>query len=267
MTQESIIDTTRPNAGRIYDYVLGGHHNFDVDRQAAEHLIKLIPYLPKAMRMQRWCLQDLAVELTEQRGFDVIIDLASGLPTNDHLHHVVPPGTVVIYSDWDPVVVEYAHEILEGVPNVHYFQADLRQPEHLLNRPEVQAVLQGRRAVALVCWGVSIFLTDEELAQAAQALYRWAGPGSCWAFEAQGAISAPDDPMLARMLETYKQAGTALYLRPLERFQQLVRPWRADSQGFVSFLDWHGFDQGQMTEDELRLAGPGGGNYGAYLIK
>src|ERR1041384_5898771 len=193
MTQESIIDTSKPSAGRIYDYMLGGHHNFEVDRQAADQIVKHVPFLPKVMRLQRWCLQDLAVELTEKRGFDVIIDFASGLPTNDHLHHVVPPDTVVIYSDFDPVVVEYAHEILANTPNVHYFHADLRYPENLLNRPEVRAILQDRRDVALVAWGVSIFLTDEEIAQAAQALYQWAGPGSCLAFNAQGALDVNDD--------------------------------------------------------------------------
>lgn len=30
------IDTTKPNAARIYDYYLGGNHNVEVDRQAAE---------------------------------------------------------------------------------------------------------------------------------------------------------------------------------------------------------------------------------------
>ncbi len=28
----SIADTSAPNAGRIYDFLLGGHHNFEVDR-------------------------------------------------------------------------------------------------------------------------------------------------------------------------------------------------------------------------------------------
>ena len=69
---------------------LGGSHNFEVDRQAAEQLLALLPFSEKFVRLQRWALQDLAVELTQQRGFDVIIDFASGLPTNDHLHHVVP---------------------------------------------------------------------------------------------------------------------------------------------------------------------------------
>src|SRR4029453_14753104 len=156
MSTESIIDTSRPSAGRIYDYILGGHHNFEVDRQAAEQVIKLIPFLPKAMRLQRWCLQDLALELTEKRGFDIVIDFASGLPTNDHIHHVVPRGTTVIYSDYDPVVVEYGREILSDTANTYYFQADARRPEELLNRPEVQGILDGRRDIALIHWGISL---------------------------------------------------------------------------------------------------------------
>ena len=37
----SIADASKPNAGRIYDYVLGGSLNFEVDRQAAREAIKL----------------------------------------------------------------------------------------------------------------------------------------------------------------------------------------------------------------------------------
>ncbi|HTP07537.1 MAG TPA: SAM-dependent methyltransferase, partial [Anaerolineae bacterium] len=185
MPEESIIDTSRPNAGRIYDYLLGGSHNFEVDRQAAEQLRSLLPFSEKFVRLQRWALQDLAVELTERRGFDVIIDFASGLPTNDHLHYKVPSNTTVIYSDYDPVVVEYAHDILKDTPNVYFLHADARQPEDLLNRSEVTQILKGRRDVALITWGVSTFLTDEDLAHIAQAFYHWAGAHSCWAYNAQ----------------------------------------------------------------------------------
>ena len=131
MPQESIIDSSRPSAGRIYDYLLGGNHNFEVDRQAAERIRQIMPSLTKVMRLQRWCLQDLAVELTERRGFDVIIDFASGLPTNDHMHVVAPEGTIIIYSDYDPVVVEYAREILEGISNVYYFEAAPPPPQKI----------------------------------------------------------------------------------------------------------------------------------------
>jgi hypothetical protein len=267
MSQESIIDTTKPNAGRIYDYLLGGHHNFEVDRQAAEQILKLLPFSTKSSRLQRWCLQDLAVELTQKRGLDVIIDFASGLPTNDHIHHVVPKGTTVIYSDYDPVVVEYAHDILKDVPNVYFFQADARRPEELLNHPEVRDILGGRRDVALVLWGATGFLPDEDISHAAHYMYEWSGEKACWAFNAQAADVNPDDPAMARVLKIYEQMGTQTFIRSKTRYEQLIRPWKLDRKGFISLLDWHGFDQTEMSEEDRQAFGPAGIGYGAYLVK
>ena len=47
MPKESIVDASVPSAGRIYDYLLGGHHNFQVDRMAADQLVALAPFVPK----------------------------------------------------------------------------------------------------------------------------------------------------------------------------------------------------------------------------
>jgi hypothetical protein len=267
MTEESIVDASRPNAGRIYDYLLGGHHNFEADRQAAGQLVKLIPFIPKAARLQRWCLQDIAVELTKKRGFNVIIDFASGLPTNDHIHEVVPEGTIVIYSDYDPVVVEYALEILKDTSNVYFFHSDARHPGELLNHPEVQQILGDRRDVALVYWGIGAYLADEEISQAADFLYEWAGEKSCWAFNAQFATGNPDHPAVVQISKIYEQMGSPFYLRSLEAYQQLVQPWHEDKGGFTSLLEWHGFDQSEITEEDLEAIGSTGVGYGGYLIK
>ncbi len=271
MTRESIIDTSRPNAGRIYDYLLGGHHNFEVDRQAAEQLVKIVPFVPKLSRLQRWCLQDVAAELTERRGYRILIDFASGLPTNDHLHYVVPEGTTVIYSDYDPVVVEYAREILADTPNVYFFLADARRPEELLRRPEVEEILQGERDVALIYWGVGMYLSDEDIRHAARVLQEWSGPNSCWAFNAQWAEDeTPDleEPTTARVLQLYERTGQPLYPRSLGRYQELVLPWKADEKGYISLLDWHGLEAAEiMDTEDLRVWGVSGSNYGAYLTR
>lgn len=267
MPKESIVDASQPSAGRIYDYFLGGHHNFEVDRQAAEQLLALAPYAAKISRLQRWCLQDIAVELAEKRAFDVIIDYASGLPTNDHIHEVAPEGTTVIYSDYDPVVVEYAHEILAGVPNIYFFEADARRPEELLERREVKEILGDRRKVALVYWGIGGFLTEEELSHAAGYLYEWAAPGSCWAFNAQMADLNADDPEIIRALEIYEQMGSPVYIRSLEAYRQLILPWRADETDFVSVLDWHGLEQSEFSQTERQALGLGSSGYGGYLVK
>ena len=161
MFKNSIVDSSKPNPGRIYDYILGGGHNFEVDRIAAEELSKLLPYIGKYARLQRWSLRTIAEELTQRHGFDVIIDFASGLPTNDHIHFRVPKETTVIYSDIDQVTVEYAQEILEGTSNAWVFKSDAGKPDELLSNPDVQKILDGRRKVAFVYWGVSCFLSDD----------------------------------------------------------------------------------------------------------
>jgi hypothetical protein len=267
MNKESIVDSSRPNAGRIYDYYLGGHHNFEVDRQAAEQVIQMLPWITKGARLQRWSLQDIAIELAEKRKYDVIIDFASGLPTNDHIHHIVPEGTTVIYSDYDPVVVEYAREILTDTPNAHFFLADARRPEELLNRPEVLGILGDNRDVAFIYWGVSVFLTDDEILHAARKLYEWAGPNSCWAFNAQMANADPQEPALAQSLAIYKSMGSEAIIRPLAEYHRLVQPWKLEQTGFVSVLDWHGFSESDMGKEDAAAFGPGGAGYGAYLIK
>ncbi len=267
MSKESIVDASVPSAGRIYDFLLGGHHNFEVDRQAAQRLLTLIPYIAKFARLQRWCLQDIARELTETRGYDVIIDFASGLPTQDHIHTVVPKQTTVIYSDYDPIVVEYAREILTGTPNVHFFEADARRPLDLLKQPEVISILGDKRDIALVYWGIPMFLNDDEILGASSQLYSWAGPRSCWVFNAQGADGDVNTPAAAEVLEIYRQTGSPAYIRSRDRYMELIAPWHPDEHGFVSLLEWHGFDQSIMDQPDLDAFGPSGASYGAYLIK
>jgi len=53
-SKDSIVDATTPSAGRIYDFILGGHHNFEVDRQAGQFILQNLPFVTKMMRLQRW---------------------------------------------------------------------------------------------------------------------------------------------------------------------------------------------------------------------
>jgi hypothetical protein len=267
MIQESFVDTSRPSAGRIYDYLLGGSHNFDVDRQAADKVVKLFPFLPKAMRLQRWCLQDLAWHLTRERGLDVLIDFGSGLPTMEHLHSSAMAGTTIIYSDFDPIVVEYAKEILKAVPSAYFFLADARHPEELLDRPDVKEILDGRTNVGAISWGIGGFLADEDIRNMAHVLYTKTGPNSVWAFNAQGANSNVSDPDMMKLLETYKQMGAPFHIRTTEEYMELIKPWHPEGGRFIPLTEWNGFDQSLMTKNDLKSAGSGGGGYGAYLIK
>jgi len=264
MPEKTIMNASVPNAGRIYDYLLGGHHNFEIDRQAGDQVKELFPFLPKKMRLSRWCLQDVARTLTVERGFDTVIDFASGLPTMDHIHTAMAPGTTLIYSDHDPVTVEYGQEILGDTPNACYFEADCRRPEELLARSEVKEVLGDNRHVAFVYWGVSMYMTDEDIAHVARTLYDWSDDSSCLAFYLD--IADPESPITAKVIEVYRQMGEELHFRPLDIFKELVKPWHADELGYRAMDEWHGVELA-MSEEELKAVGVRGSGYGVYLIK
>src|SRR5829696_7048124 len=114
------IDVTKPNVGRIYDYVLGGHHNFEADRAAAEQMLKVFPAYPRWARLNRWFLQMVAARWAVE-GHKRVLDLGSGLPTQGHLHDAIPDAKV-IYTDMDSVTVTYALEMLGDNPAVTYIQ-------------------------------------------------------------------------------------------------------------------------------------------------
>jgi hypothetical protein len=263
---DNIVDTSKPSAGRMYDYLLGGSHNFEIDRQAADQMISVLPFITKFARLQRWALYDIARIMTREKGFDVIIDFASGLPTSDHIHHNVPQGTTVIYSDFDPVVVEFSREILKDAPNVYFFENDASRPEELLVRPEVQQILGGRRKVAIGFWGFSCFLTDDEIGHAMHVLYEWAAPGSCLAYNAQGVLNK-DDEAVKEVLKLYAQLGAPFYVRTLEQHQALFGGWQLDENGFVPLLEWHGFDQTELGRNDRASFGDVGGVFGSFLFK
>ena len=264
MAKENIADASKPNAGRMYDYYLGGSHNFEVDRQTAEQVIGLLPYLTKYSRLQRWALQDIAKELGEKQGFEVIVDFASGLPTEDHIHYNVPEGTIVIYSDYDPITVEYAHEILGDTHNVYYFEADATRPEELLNNPKIQQVIAGKK-VAFMLWGVTAVLSDEQIKYITQYLYDTSNADSCLVINAQ--TGNPDSPAVQEAMAIYQKLGTQPYPRRVEAYNNLIKPWKLDARGWIPLLKWHGFDESDLGQEDLDGFGPFGGGHGAYLIK
>lgn len=79
--------TERPSAARIYDYLLGGYHNFETDRVAAEQFRELLPSVPLYMQANRAFLRRV-VNFMVERGIDQFLDLGSGIPAVGNVHEV-----------------------------------------------------------------------------------------------------------------------------------------------------------------------------------
>jgi len=255
----TIADSSRPNAGRIYDFLLGGNHNFEIDRQAAQRVIEIGPFFPQLFRLIRWFLGEATRRLCGE-GFRNFIDFASGLPTVDHIHEVSPEGTKVLYSDRDPVTVAYARQITGDDPNIRYIQCDAGRPEDLLESSVVKELFGDERRMAFGFNGICYFLDDEVLARSLQTIYDWAEPGSKLFLSDNDVILTSRSTQMVKLYENLQR----LHIRDLKRVKELIKPWSICEPGFMPLEDWVGMDH-SVAEEMTRSFG--GHMVGAILEK
>src|SRR5579875_3547922 len=168
MTEETVIppgvDPAIPSPARIYDYVLGGTHNFASDRAAAERIREMTPDLADAAWVNRGFHQRAARWLAAERGIGQFIDIGSGLPTMGNTHTAVQkerPGARVVYVDIDPMVQAYASELLAADGTTAVVTADLCDPDRVLGDPALRGLIDFGRPVGLLITAVLHFVPDE----------------------------------------------------------------------------------------------------------
>jgi hypothetical protein len=163
MTPHAPFDAERPNIARVYDYLLGGSHNFEADRIAAAEFIARWPEAPQTMRMKRVFL-GRTIRYLAQSSIHQFLDIGSGIPTMGNVHEVrqYAPGARGVYADNDEVAVLHSRAILAGHDDAVAIQADLRVPAHILSHPELRATLELSQPVALLLVAVLHFLPDTD---------------------------------------------------------------------------------------------------------
>jgi SAM-dependent methyltransferase len=158
------IDMSRPSAARMYDYYLGGLHNFAADRELAEQALAAMPDGRLLAQANRAFLRR-AVGYLARSGVDQFLDLGSGIPTRGNVHEIaqrVNPAARVAYVDIDPVAVAHARLILTDNPRAVAVQEDLRFPDRVLGHPEVAGLLDLDRPLAVLLFAVLHFVPDSD---------------------------------------------------------------------------------------------------------
>jgi hypothetical protein len=163
-----VFDTSVANAARMYDYWLGGKDNFAADRAAADAVTRHIPYAAQACRQNRAFLAR-AVHTLAEVGISQFLDIGAGLPTQSNVHQIAQaaaPDSLVVYVDYDPVVVTHAEALLaEKSRRVTAIEGDLRQPEQIISG--ARQLLDFSKPVAVLLFAVLLFavlhfITDDE---------------------------------------------------------------------------------------------------------
>jgi hypothetical protein len=150
-------------AARIYDYYLGGIHNFPADQEAAKQVTALFPFVPGAARSNRAFLRRAVRQLADA-GVRQFLDIGSGIPTVGNVHEIVQeiaPESRIVYVDIDPVAVAESLEILEGNQRVIAIRGDLRNPDAILDHPAVKRLLDFSQPVGLLLAAVLHFVPED----------------------------------------------------------------------------------------------------------
>ena len=173
------LDVTRPSVARVYDYFLGGAHNFDVDRQLAEAISRAAPDVVETARANRHFLRR-AVRFLTDAGVRQFLDIGSGIPTVGNVHEIAQaaaPDARVVYVDIDPIAVAHSRAILRDNPNATVLCIDLRDPAKIL--AEATVLLDFSQPVAVLLAGVLHFLPDsDEPGEVVRQLRDGLAPGS-----------------------------------------------------------------------------------------
>jgi hypothetical protein len=158
------VDMSRPSVARVYDYYLGGSHNFESDRAFGDQAILAMPGLPSMMRDNRDFLRRVVRHLCAA-GVDQFLDLGSGIPTAGNVHEVASaacPDARTVYVDHDPVAVAHSRALLAGEPAAAVVHADARRPAAVLAAARATGLLDLDRPVAVLMIALLHFVHDED---------------------------------------------------------------------------------------------------------
>jgi hypothetical protein len=234
------LDANTPSPARIYDYLLGGSHNFAADRDVAQAMIAAFPRLPQIIAAGRAFGRRAAWFLAAQQGISQFLDLGSGIPAARNIHEVAQaanPAARVVYVDIDPIAVAHARSILRGARQAACIQADLRDPAAVWADPVVRAVIDFARPVAIMLSSVLHFIPgDAEAASIVEGYLGAAAPGSYLVLSHHASESTRPDEAAAR--EIFSRAAQPIVPRPLAQITAFFGTTALAEPGIVLAPRW-----------------------------
>jgi hypothetical protein len=255
------IDLARPSIARVYDYWLGGAHNFAVDRTVADKVLADVPVIKSIVLNHRAFLRR-AVRFMLSRGIRQFLDLGSGIPTVGNVHEIAQatdPSARVVYVDVDAVAVAHSRAILTGNELVNVLQTDVRDAKQVLSAPEVQGLLDFDQPIGVLMIALLHFVPDAEDPRGIVGDYRDALPdGSYLAISHAGFEEGEWDPAWDEARHTYNRGVSEMCFRPKREVEamfdgfELVEPgvarlplWRPESpddvdEGAAHFISFGG---------------------------
>ena len=261
------VDTEKPSAARVYDWFLGGSHNWAVDREFGRRVEQLWP-LFKPVAQQNRAFMNRVVAAALDAGIRQFVDLGSGVPTVGNVHEIVrnriPEGEEgrVVYVDYEPVAAAHSTLILEQEDVTDWtglVQEDIRNPDAIFAAEETQRLIDWSKPVCLLMIAVLHFVgPDDDPAGLVERYRRKLAPGS-WLALTHAGVADDAPPARAKQardfVAAYKNTSNPLWLRDPEEFLPWFGGWPLLPPGVSSFIDWRPDRKPDSLDAETRPFG------------
>lgn len=246
------IPVDKPSPARVYDYYLGGYHNFQADRDVADRMEEIFPHVRLAAQANRAFLRRVITFLIEQ-GCDQFLDLGSGIPTVGNVHEVaqrLKPDTHVVYVDIDPVAVGHSQAMLRDNPRTVAIRADACDVQQILDHPDVRRLLDLKRPLAVLMVALLHYIIDDHTAQSTVDAYRSSVIDGSYLAIAHPVIRHEPPAVEAAVAQTVKRR-TPTRDRSPEDIDRFFGDWTRLPPGLVWTPLWH-----PEGIDDLLLSSP-----------
>jgi SAM-dependent methyltransferase len=253
------IDIERPSVARMYDYYLGGSHNFAADRAAAQAMVAAVPEAPLMAQANRAFLRRV-VHTLAGAGVRQFLDIGSGIPTVGNVHEIaqkVDPDSRVVYVDVDPVAVAHSREILAGDDRTAVVQEDLRRPEQILAHPEVRRMLDFTQPIAVMIVAVLHFVPDSDRPAEIIRTLRQALPPGSYLVLSQASDEGRARDERAEAERVYQRTDNPLWIRSRAELTDLFAGFDLVEPGVVWVPQWRP-DSPESAEEPERAVFMGG---------
>lgn len=152
-------DPGSPSIARVYDYWLGGKHDFEADCLLAEQIMRIRPAVVATCRDNRTFIVN-AVRWVARQGVRQFLDLGAGLPRHpsvDETVREVDPAARVCYVDNDPAAALHSQVLFARPEGITAAEADLTKPDAVWANPGVDALIDRSAPVCLIFGSVFHF--------------------------------------------------------------------------------------------------------------
>ncbi|WP_461121365.1 SAM-dependent methyltransferase [Saccharothrix stipae] len=252
-------DVERPNVARLFDYYLGGAHNFAVDREFAHRSMSEIP--TAAMVQHTRAFLRRAVRHCVANGIRQFLDLGSGIPTAGNVHEVAQqadPTCRVVYVDNEAATVAHSRTMLRDTAGAAIAEADVRDVNAVLNAPEVRDLLDLSRPIAVLMVAILPYVPDDDGPAELVARYRDAlADGSYLVLSHLTADEQPE--VVHKLLGMIAETMTPVVARSKAEIEAMLDGFDLLDPGLVLCTSWRGEDESATGVEAV--------SYGAVGVK